>query len=74
MAVRQITAARRELIRQLVDITCDFLPLTSRSKNTVTFYSIFAESSVAHYLEGEVKKQSLQGAWVKVFRQHPKLP
>jgi uncharacterized protein (TIGR02391 family) len=74
MAVRRITADRRELIRQLAEILSAFLPLTARSQNTITFQTIFAESGIAHYLEGEVKKQALQCAWEKVFRQHQKLP
>lgn len=74
MAVRRITADRRELIRQLADILSTFLPLTARSPNTVTFQTIFAKSNIDHYLEGEVKKQALQCAWEKVFRQHQKLP
>jgi len=74
MAVRRITADRRELIRQLADILSHFLPLTAHSQNTVTFQTIFAESGIAHYLEGEVKRQALQCAWEKVLRQHQKLP
>jgi uncharacterized protein (TIGR02391 family) len=74
MAVRQITAGRRELIRQLTEILSAFLPLTAHSQNTITFQTIFAESGIAHYLEGQVKRQALQCAWEKVFRQHQKLP
>lgn len=62
------------MIRQLANILSAFLPLTARSPNTVTFQTIFAKSSIDHYLEGEVKKQALQCAWEKVFRQHQNLP
>jgi len=62
------------LIRQLTEILSAFLPLTAHSQNTVTFQTIFAESGIAHYLEGQVKRQALQCAWEKVFRQHQKLP
>src|SRR5215218_7617564 len=74
MAVRRITADRRELIRQLSDILYNFLPLTSHAKNTVTFRSIFAESGVARYLEGDIKRKALQSAWKEVLRRHPRLP
>ena len=74
MAVRRITADRRELIRQLADILSTFLPLNARSKNTITFRTIFAQSNIEHYLEGEIKRQALQCAWESVFRYHPKLP
>lgn len=74
MAVRRITAGKRDLIRQLSDILGGFLPLTSYAKNTVTFQTIFAESKVCHYLDGTVKKKALQNAWEQVFRSHPRLP
>jgi uncharacterized protein (TIGR02391 family) len=74
MAVRRITADRRELIRQLADILSTFLPLNARSKNTITFSTIFAQSNIEHYLEGEIKRQALQCAWERIFRYHPKLP
>jgi len=74
MAVRRITADKRDLIRQLTDILCDFLPLTSHAKNAVTFQTIFAESKVDHHLDGTVKRKALQNAWEEIFRSRQRLP
>ena len=74
MAVRHITADTRDHIRRLADVLYEFLPLTTASKRALTFRTIFAESNVNHYLEGETKKRALQTAWEKVFRHHARLP
>src|SRR5438045_2967615 len=57
MAVRRITADTRDHIRRLADILYEFLPLTTASKRAVTFRTIFAESGIGHYLEGDTKKR-----------------
>jgi len=75
MAYQKITAQKRERINKLVEILYHFLPLTAHGKNAVTFRSIFAESNIEKYLDGPAnKKQALQQAWIKIIRNHPKLP
>lgn len=74
-AVRRVTASARERLNRLAEILYDFLPLTARSKNAVTFTSIFAESSVAHYLEGPSnKQQALEQGFAELYRRHQRLP
>lgn len=73
--VRRITTAKRESINRLAEIIYNFLPLSARSKQAVTFQSIFAESSISHYLQGpENKKQALQRGFEKLYRYHTRLP
>jgi len=74
-AVRRITAPVREGINRLAGILYDFLPLSSRSPNTTTFRSIFAESGVETYLDGPSnKRQALEQGLSELLRRHPKLP
>lgn len=74
-AVRRVTATTREKLNRLAEILYPFLPLTSRSRSTVTFTSIFAESSVATYLEGPSnKKQALEQGFAEIYRRHERLP
>jgi hypothetical protein len=74
-AHRRVTADVKERINRLADILYPFLPMSARSKQAVTFQSIFAESSVSHYLRGpEGKKQALQQGLVKIYRYHKMLP
>lgn len=74
-AVRHITAPTRELIRQLVDHTSGFLPLSSYSEDAVTFRSIFAESGKGSWLDGyPAKRRALQNGWENVIRYHTRLP
>lgn len=58
----------------MVDILYKFLPMTSPSKNTTTFETIFSESNIANYLKGDYKKDRLLNGWTEVIRRHPKLP
>ncbi len=75
MAARRITADVKANVRQLVDVLAPFLPLSTRSRKTTTFETIFRESGVHAYLKGpDSKKQALQKGWEAVFRRHPKLP
>lgn len=75
VAKRRITADTKSKISNLVDVLHNFLPLSARSKNTVTFTSIFKESNISKYLDGyEVKRKALQNGWENVFRYHPRLP
>ena len=72
---KRITADIKSQIATLVQVIHPFLPLSARSKNTTTFYTIFHESRVSKYLDGfEVKRKALQNGWENVFRYHPKLP
>lgn len=74
-AVRRITADKKALIGELVEILYDFLPLSSRSKNAVTFYSIFGESRVDNYLDkGSHKSAQLQSGFENLIRYHKNLP
>lgn len=74
-AVRKITANKRILLNRLAEILCEFLPLSSDSKNTVTFKSIFTESLVGKYLDGHrVKRQALENGFIEVYRRHERLP
>lgn len=74
-AVLRVTAATRERLNRLAEILYPFLPLTSRSKNAVTFTSIFAESSIADYLDGPTNKtQALEQGLAEVYRRHERLP
>lgn len=73
--IRPVTASARERINRLAEILYRFLPLSSRSPNAVTFTSIFAESDVAGYLEGqENKTQALQQGFSELYRRHKRLP
>lgn len=76
---RRLTAARREALNRLADILYDFLPLTSRFPNIVTFSSIFRESGIERYLgdpskKDVPKKQALLKGWTEVYKKHPRLP
>lgn len=74
-SVRTLTTEKRVQLGKLVDVLYDFLPLSSYSKNTITFTTIFAESSVERYLGGEQNKRSaLEKAWTNVYRYHERLP
>jgi hypothetical protein len=73
--VRRITAPVQKHLNDLADILYEFLPLTSPSKNTVTFTSIFAESHVEDYLQGPAnKRQALQKGLTELYRRHERLP
>lgn len=73
-AVNKITADKKTKINALVETLHSFLPLSARSKSTVTFTSIFKESKVDEYLNMDNKKQALQNGFENVFRYHPRLP
>ncbi len=74
-SVRRITPARAEQLNRLADILSGFLPFSARGNSTVTFTSIFEESSVRRYLTGpENKKQALQKGFKLVYRHHKSLP
>jgi len=74
-AVRKITTEKKEQLNRLSEILYDFLPLTANSKKAVTFYSIFAESKISHYLDGQGNKSlALQKGLEKLFRYHQQLP
>lgn len=73
--VRRVTAPVRKDLNDLADILYEFLPLTSPSKNTVTFTSIFAQSGIGGYLQGPVnKRQALQQGFAELYRRHERLP
>lgn len=74
-SVRRITADKKERIGRLADILYDFLPLTASSEHAVTFQSIFRESQIDKYFQGESnKKKALMQGLEKLFRYHEKLP
>jgi len=74
-SVRRIGAAEREKLSRLAEILCDFLPLDSHSRNTVTFRTIFAQSNIAGYFgRAGTKKQALENALLAVYRYHERLP
>lgn len=73
--VRRITADKKEKLNKLAKILYAFLPLSSRSKSAVTFRTIFSESSIEKYLDGESnKQQALEKGLTKLFRYHQRLP
>jgi uncharacterized protein (TIGR02391 family) len=73
--VRKVTANKKILLNRLAKILNSFLPLTSDSKNAVTFNSIFEESSVRKYLDGHrTKLQALECGFTEVYRRHTRLP
>jgi uncharacterized protein (TIGR02391 family) len=72
--VRKVTANKKILLNRLAKILNSFLPLTSDSKNAVTFNSIFKESSVRKYLDGHrIKRQALECGFTEVYRHHARL-
>ena len=74
-AVRRITAEKKECLNRLSAILYNFLPLSANSKKAVTYNSIFAESKIAHYLDGQANKSlALQRGMERLFRYHKKLP
>jgi|GEM_PF-1564821 len=74
-AVRRVTAVEIERLSRLAEILEDFLPLTAFSKQTVTYTSIFAKSSVERYLNTSgSKKQKLEYGFTKLYRDHKSLP
>lgn len=74
-SIRRITTEKKERINKLAGILYSFLPLSSNSKNTVTFKSIFKESKIENYLDGpDNKQQALQKGFEKLYRYHDKLP
>ncbi len=74
MPNRRITANIRAKISELVNLHKEFLPLSSRSRKTITFKTIFAESKVDQYLDDDIKTKALQKGWEDVIRRHPRLP
>jgi uncharacterized protein (TIGR02391 family) len=74
MRSRKITTDVRDRIRSLAEVLADFLPLTSPSRHTITFTTIFAESKVSKHLADIPKKKALQQALEQIFRHHPRLP
>lgn len=74
-AVRRITADKKVLIGEMVEVLYPFLPLKSRGKGAVHFYSIFKESKVHHYLGSSPnKKHQLQRGFENLLRFHQNLP
>ncbi|MCF7805115.1 MAG: TIGR02391 family protein [Candidatus Marinimicrobia bacterium] len=76
MAVRRMTARMKSQVNRLADILYDFLPMTARSSNTVTFERIFKESNVQDYLGNSKlsKKQRLIRGFENLLRYHERLP
>ncbi|MDD2201891.1 MAG: TIGR02391 family protein [Firmicutes bacterium] len=73
--VRRVTTPVRTHLNDLADILYEFLPLSSPSKNTVTFGTIFAESRIEPYLRGPTnKRQALQQGLAELYRRHERLP
>ena len=73
--VRRVTAPVKKYLSDLANILYEFLPLSSLSKNTVTFSTIFAESGIEHYLRGPAnKRQCLQQGLTRLYRNHERLP
>jgi len=73
--IRRITAKKKILLNDLAELLNGFLPLSSNAKNTVTYKSIFKESSVEKYLEGHaVKRQALENGFTELYRRHERLP
>ena len=73
--MKKLTAYRRNKIREkMVDISADFLPLSSHNKSAITFSKIFKQSNVSKYLKGDTKKQQLRAAWEFIIKMHPRLP
>lgn len=44
--VRRVRTPKRECINRLADILKNFLPLTTHSKNAISFTSIFRQSGI----------------------------
>lgn len=73
-AVRKVTTAKKLAIQDLVEITKDFLPLSTYRGKGITFQSIFKESKVDKYLQGNSKVKKLQNAWENIYRYKTRLP
>lgn len=74
-AFRKVTANKKILLNQLAELLCQFLPLTSNAKNSITFRSIFAESHIEKYLDGySVKIQAIENGITELYRRHERLP
>ena len=74
-AVRKVTANKKILLNQLAELLCQFLPLSSNAKNSITFRSIFAESHIEKYLDGySVKIQAIENGLTELYRRHERLP
>ena len=73
--VRKITANKKILLNQLAGLLCEFLPLSSNAKNTITFKTIFKESNVEQYVgKHNVKVQAIENGLTELYRRHIKLP
>lgn len=74
-AVRRVTADKKVLIGEMVEVLYHFLPLKSRGKGAVHYYSIFKESKVHKYLgKSPNKKHQLQSGFENIYRYHQNLP
>lgn len=72
-AVRRITISVKTQILDLVEVLYDFLPMSSH-KDITTYRSIFVESNIDGYLEGNNKREQLITGWENVIRYHERLP
>lgn len=61
-------------IQRLVELTSDFLPISTYKGKGITYTSIFEESNIGDYLVGEHKAQQLQSGWENLLRYHDRLP
>ena len=74
-AIRTVTANKKVLLNHLAEVLYNFLPLSSNAKSTVTYRTIFDESSIGKYLGGYSNKlQALENALTKLYRYHSRLP
>ena len=75
VAVRKVTADKGAELGRLANLLYEFLPLSSHSESATTFRTIFSESFVGHYLDGETnKRKALEKGWRNVYRYHKRLP
>ncbi len=73
-AVLSITASIRSKINDLVEHLSEFLPLDTYKGESISFRSLFDESSIGGYLPDGPKKPALREGFTEVFRYHKRLP
>jgi len=74
-SVRSISAGVRSTIVDLSELLYDFIPISSRSPKSETFYTIFKQSGIhAYFPKNTPKKPALEKGLIKLFRYHEKLP
>lgn len=73
--IRRLNQNQKDLIKDLVNCTYNFLPLKSSYKSAVTFKTIFSESKISNYLINQgSKRDTLNRAFISLIKFHQRLP